>query len=126
MFNNKGQSLVLFVLLIPIILLIIFMVIDIGRSYTFKSSLDNINKIAIEYGVKNIEDREVISDIKKIIYKNTDKVDSVYVTIENGRVYVEIIGYQEMIIDTGIDILKVKSSLYGYMMDNKIIIERNK
>ena len=45
--NNKGQSLVLFVLLIPIILGIITLVIDVGKSLVEKNSINNkiINKL---------------------------------------------------------------------------------
>ena len=41
MLNNKGQSLVLFVLLMPIILGIIVLVIDVGKSLVEKNSINN-------------------------------------------------------------------------------------
>ena len=45
--NNKGQSLVLFIVIIPIIIGIMVMVIDIGNVIYEKQELDNINKISI-------------------------------------------------------------------------------
>ena len=41
--NNKGQSLVMFVLLIPLLMLILVMVVDIGNMVNVKLELNNIN-----------------------------------------------------------------------------------
>ena len=52
MFNNKGQSLVLFVLMIPILLGIMALVIDVGNAFNQKNNLDNTILFIIEYGLK--------------------------------------------------------------------------
>jgi len=46
--NNKGQSLILFVLLFPIIFLILVLVYDIGNMILLKLELDNINKLVMD------------------------------------------------------------------------------
>ena len=53
--NNRGQSLIAFVLIIPIIIFLIFMVYDIGRMVLLKEELDNINYLTIDYGLEQIE-----------------------------------------------------------------------
>ena len=42
MLNNKGQSLVLFVLLIPIFVMIMASVIDVGNLISAKTEIDNM------------------------------------------------------------------------------------
>ena len=47
--NNKGQSLVMFVLIIPIFLLILTLVYDVGNAIYEKDRLSNTNYLTIEY-----------------------------------------------------------------------------
>ena len=47
--NNKGQSLVMFICLLPILLLIVLAIVDVSRMVIEKNKLNNINYIAISY-----------------------------------------------------------------------------
>ena len=47
--NNKGQSLVMFALIIPIFLLILTLVYDVGNAIYEKDRLSNTNYLTIEY-----------------------------------------------------------------------------
>ena len=47
--NNKGQSLVMFICLLPILLLIVLAIVDVSRMVIEKNKLNNINNIAIWY-----------------------------------------------------------------------------
>lgn len=47
--NNKGQSLVLFILIIPIILGIMVLVIDLGNALTKKNEIDKSIEFVLEY-----------------------------------------------------------------------------
>lgn len=49
MLNNKGQSLVLFVLIIPILLLIMVLVVDIGRVFNTENKMDQVVTFVMEY-----------------------------------------------------------------------------
>lgn len=126
MLNNKGQSLVLFVVLFPIVIIIMFLVIDILNARTEKNSLDNISKIAIVYGINNIDNSNIVSKIEELLYKNNSKLESVSVRIDNDKIYIDIIKKHKMIINIESDYMMIKSSLYGYENDGKIVIERNK
>lgn len=84
--NNKGQSLVMFVCLIPMILIIILLVIDYGKINTEKQKLDSINKLAIEYLQKNGNNTDSISKVSDIITKNDSKIQNIKVdTIEKNN-----------------------------------------
>ena len=66
--NNKGQSLVMFILILPIILLLIVLVVDIGSIMVKKQELDNVNQLTIEYGLDHISNQEIES--KQVKYVN--------------------------------------------------------
>ena len=125
MMNNKGQSLVLAVILIPIIFLMLLFVYDICRMSLLKNELDNINYMAMEYGLDTIDEDNVVDIVNDLIDKNNDDLDKVDVHFEDDKLYIDI----EEKMDTrigNIKIFKVESSYVGYMDEDKKIIERNK
>lgn len=88
--NNKGQSLVTFVLLIPIFILILVLVVDIGNIVNLKLDLNNINKIIISYGIDNIDsiNKEELEDLVKA---NDSKITVKTITIDKEKKQLEII-----------------------------------
>ena len=52
--NNKGQSLVMLVVSIPIVLLVLTLVYDVGMAIYEKNRLSNTSYMVIEYGLDNI------------------------------------------------------------------------
>ena len=70
--NSRGQSLISFVLVIPIILMILFMVYDIGNMVLLREKLDNINYITIDYGLDKLDNLELDQKLNEMIKKNKD------------------------------------------------------
>ena len=126
--NNKGQSLVLFVLLIPVIFMIIFMVYEIGKMTLLRQELDNISYLALDYGIDNIDKTDVESMIKEIIIKNKDDIDNIDITTNDDKIYVNLEDgiNSDISIFSRSKLFKIKSSYVGYISDGKKIIERNK
>lgn len=126
--NNKGQSLVLFVILIPIILIILFMVYDIGNIVLLKEKLDNINYLTIDYGLDNIDDNTIKNKLNDMIIKNKSDIDKININIENNIISLSL----EDRINNKISILKnfksikVTSKYIGYIENNKKIIRKDK
>ena len=56
--NHKGQVLVLFLLLLPILLLIMGLVIDVGNLFVEQKKRENVVKSAIRYGLSSEENQE--------------------------------------------------------------------
>ena len=56
--NHKGQVLVLFLLLLPILLLIMGLVIDVGNLFVEQKKSENVVKSAIRYGLSFEENQE--------------------------------------------------------------------
>lgn len=63
--NNKGQVLVLFVIILPIIIFILFIVVDIGNIYLKKNEVCDITYNAISYLKDGKTNEEVVNLIKE-------------------------------------------------------------
>ena len=88
MLNNKGQSLVLFIVVLPILLLILVLVIDIGRIIVLKQELDNINKITLDYGLDNLEIENLNDKMVEIIKLNNKKIDDININLVDDKLYI--------------------------------------
>lgn len=126
MHNNKGQSLVMFVLILPIILMILVMVVDIGKMILLRSSLNNINYIAMDYGLDNIDRENIVDDIKEVIYKNKSDIDSVSVLIDDGKIQITLKDNVDLLILKDRQLFYVKSTYIGDISDDKKVVERVK
>ena len=78
--NKKGQALVEFVIILPVMLLLIFSIIDFGIVIYEKNNLENVISDAVTF----YENGESLDTIKNTI-KNKDDLD---ILIENKDVYV--------------------------------------
>lgn len=127
-FNNKGQTLVMFVMILPILLMIIMMVIDIGKMVQRREELDSINYILVDYGLDNVDLDNLEDKLKEILGKNDKSIDIVKINIDKESLEVEVILRDEvdLLILKDNKLFRVKSDYVGRIVDNKKIIERNK
>lgn len=125
--NNKGQSLVMFILIIPILLLVMVMVIDIGNVMYYKRSVDNINKIVIDYGLDNIDSDTVVKDMIELGSANNEDIEF-NVRFYDMEFYVSSTYYVEGIFSNIMNIegYSVVSQYKGYIDDSKNIIKKIK
>lgn len=85
--NNKGQVLVLFVIILPILLLLILAVIEVGNINLEKAKTKNTIKEIIETNLKNY-DENTNSRINTLIETNIDdiKTKSVFTSEDEIRI----------------------------------------
>lgn len=125
MLNNRGQSLVLFILMIPILLGIMALVIDVGNALIKKNEMENKIEFVIEHGLENeiIEEDELIKLLNYNLNdcENTLKVEADKILVYSNT-YVE--GFFSNILN--IKGFAVESSYQGYLVDDKKIIEKIK
>ena len=115
--NNKGQSLVLFILLIPLVLLILFMIYDIANMVQLKIELDNINYLAVDYGIDKMNDDDIYVKLNKLIIKNKPDIDSIAINIAEDKLNIVLEDkLDKMFISK---FFSVKSSYTGYIEDDK-------
>lgn len=126
--NNKGQSLVLFVVLLPILLFVIVLVVDIGTIMTSKQDLNNINYMMIDYGLDNIGKENLENEITNYILLNTKKLDDIEVKIIEYEVYIYMKKYEKSLIAHIFNIqgFEIVSEYKGTIVNDKKNIERIK
>lgn len=78
--NNKGQALVEFILILPVILAILLVIIDLGKIFNEKNTLENTSIDIIEL-YKNRKSIDEIKDKYNDIEINTSVSDN-YLTIK--------------------------------------------
>ena len=123
--NNKGQSLVMCVLIIPILLLILTLVYDVGNAIYEKDRLSNTNYLTIEYGLNNI-DTVTENDLKNLIKQNTSNLKYIYVTIEENQIEIKMEKDAKSIIGKmfNFNLVKIISHYKGKIINNQKEIER--
>lgn len=123
--NNKGQSLVMLVLIIPIFLLILTLVYDVGNAIYEKDRLSNTNYLTIEYELNNI-DTVTENDLKNLIEQNTSNLKYIYVTIEENQIEIKMEKDAKSIIGKmfNFNLVKIISHYEGKIINNQKEIER--
>ena len=126
--NNKGQSLISFVLIVPIILLILFMVYDIGNMVLLKEQLNNINYLVIDYGLDKIDSVDLSNELTEMINKNKEDIDKIEININDGKIkiFLEDKIENRLSLINKFDVLDIKSNYIGYIQDGKKIIRKDK
>ena len=118
--NKKGQTLVVFVLFLPVLVIVITMIINKSNMYYDKRNMENIAKEAINYGLSNIEDKNIENKIKIFISKNIDCEKEI--KIEDGEIRVTLIKENKTIKKIlGYGNIKIKYK--GKIEDNKKKVE---
>ena len=78
--NNKGQALVEFILILPVILAILLVIIDLGKIFNEKNTLENTSIDIIEL-YKNGKSIDEIKD-KYFDISITTNIDNNYLTLK--------------------------------------------
>ena len=125
--NNKGQSLVMFIVLIPIVLLVFTIVYDVGNAIYEKERLSNTNYMTIEYALDNINNVNE-NDLIELIMKNNSNLSSISVIIENNVINIKISKNIRGIIGKMFyfDLIEARSEYTGKLTSDGKKIERIK
>lgn len=113
--NNKGQTLVVFIIFIPVIILLMAFIVDTSLMYIAKSKLNDLSKTIIKE-IYDVEDKnskvEELLNVNEINYNNYDieindnkiklnieeEIDSVFGSMIGNESYTiksEITGYKD-------------------------------
>lgn len=97
--NNKGQTLVIFIIILPILLMMLTLIIDLGFLYIEKRNIDSNVYDSVEYYLENINDKNIRAKVNKLLNENIDDIENIH--INETDEYVEI------------KVLKTRKSLYS-------------
>ena len=119
--DNKGQTLVVFIIMLPIILIIFTLVIDLGLLYINKRNIENNVSNAIGYYLKNMENPNAEVNMTDMINRNVKNIDKI--NVNNTLEYIEVNVIKEN--KSLYNLLKGKNNLEviykGYKESKKII-----
>ena len=86
--NNKGQTLVLFIILLPVILIMLVLVISLAASSIQKRKIDMVIKNTIEDNMDNLNDIDINEQIDNMLENNLVEFDERNIVIKSE--YLEI------------------------------------
>ena len=122
--DNKGQTLIMFVILIPVLLILMALVIDIAYLYRENAKLQSTTKTVI----KDLYDKKNNDNIEELVlelYKKNN-INTKNLKVQTNNEYLKIINTYE--IDSvfgkviGIKKYEVKVSLKGFNDKNRLLI----
>lgn len=124
--NRKGQVLVSFIIFIPIFLIILALIVEIGNLVLQKNRIDSISYIILDYTLDNIDSIDVLDKGTYLLLENDNNIVINSYTIEDNKIYLNITykveGIFSNIINTDNFILNNK--YIAYFQDNKKIIDK--
>lgn len=139
--NNKGQSLVLFIIMIPVMLGIMALVIDVGNAMSLKNDIDNVLEYVLDYGLETGEvfftnsDKEYFNedlinwkDDLEILINYNLKDSTNDIVLEDKVIIITSNKYVEGIFSNifNIDGFKIESKYKGYLDSSKKVIKKIK
>ncbi len=120
--NNKGQSLIVFVLLLPIMFLLMAIVYDLGSVELKKQKYENAIKDAITYGLKNKEG-DTYQKLSSLLEKNIDGQKNI--SIEENKITIEVTKKEPSIFTNIIkNYYDIDITYTGHLEGEKIIIRK--
>ena len=124
--NRRGQTLVIFIIVLPIFALLAAFAIDSGSMIKTKTKLKSITEMVIRDNIDDLSNTNLINDIKNIYAKNDIPTDNLKILVSTNKLIVSnyysinsIFGYL-----IGNDKYNISIKLTGYYNNDKIIIEK--
>ncbi len=111
--DNKGQTLIFFIIFLPIILFILIFIIELSNMNYEKNKLDNLTYTLILYKLDN-------KDIYKLLNENDKNIKC---TISNDEIELKK-KYKFIFFKILSDDEYIKSKYKGYIKNNKKVIKK--
>lgn len=86
--NEKGQTLVSFALILPILVMIFALVIDTGYTYLEEKQLKDGVLIGLKYGMKHHEE-DVKDQVRELIVENVDDISILNIYMEENQIKIQ-------------------------------------
>ncbi len=119
--NNKGQTLVLFLFIIPIIFLIFMVIYQVGTAELDKKKLNDRVNTMVEYGINHWSEEDIKEKMIEMFKKDFPKValDNIEIKLETGKVTMTVTQDYEILF---IKKQRIRVSYIGTNIDGKVQI----
>ncbi len=124
--NNKGQVLVAFILMIPIILMLTICIVDVGLQSIEIRRIDNTVRNSVKYGIKNLDKENAEATMKSLIMDNLKNIDDAIITVDIDNNYAKAtvtVKYKGLVNITN---KTIKLGYYASIKDEKIEINKER
>lgn len=121
--NNRGQTLTIFIILIPVLFMLLGVIIDISYATYEKRNVENNIKYTIRTSFsKNLDEKQ----ISKLIKKNIENIEEYKVYYNNDALYVYVKTKVNGIFDNLFSnpIKNIEVTYKGVFDGDNIIVER--
>lgn len=90
--NDRGQTLVLFVLLLPVFILILGFLVDMGNLHIQKRKVDYTIDDTLQYGMEHLDmDEDMLKqELHKLLQLNLKTIEKERIVIENNQITISI------------------------------------
>jgi len=124
--NNKGQTLVLFVVILPVLLLLLVLIIDVGKMILLNLELNNISEIVLDYGIDNLDKENIRDELINLVKLNKSDIDEIDIEIVDNKIYLELEASGEGLFSGLINatLFTVDTNYVGYIDEDGKRIER--
>lgn len=118
--NSRGQTLVIFVIILPIILFVLAFIIDIGLMHIEKRSISNNTYDALKYYLSNIGDSDVEINTRKLLEENI-KNSTVTILDTDSKVTIKVEKDYKSLYSSIVNNTHISVVYDGIKEDNKVI-----
>ena len=120
--NNHGQTLVIFVLLIPLFFMVVGYVIELGQLHVTRIKYEQTITETIKYGLKHIDDEQIQTKMQKMLDVNIKGEKKITINDKNIKVTSNVKGMFKVFFK---DAYEIDLTYSGYIKDGKQIIKKN-
>lgn len=119
--NSKGQTLVIFVIILPILLVMLTLIIDLGFMYIEKRNIENNVYDSVEYYLENINDNNINNKVNKLLNKNIKDIDKLIINDETDYVEIKVSKVRKSIYSIITNDTEIGVKYKGYKESKRII-----
>jgi predicted PurR-regulated permease PerM len=119
--NNKGQTLVIFVIILPIMLIMLTLIVDLGFMCIEKRNIENNVCDSTKYYLENINDDDINNKVNKLLNKNIKNIDKLIINDEEDYIEIKVSKIRKSIYSIITNDIEISVIYKGYKEDNRII-----
>ncbi len=120
--NNRGQVLIIFVLLLPILFLILAFLIEIGDLLVYQNKLESNVRYIARYGAEHIDDIDLKNKLQTLNVKNLDGKAKITIDEKSVKVYIK---QRKKSVFSFVSIpLNVEFTYKGEIKDGNVVVKK--